>query len=98
MPTFVILGNLTSEAVEKLGEEGKRQKEALDLAKELGVEIKAFYYTMGKYDWIVIADAPDNETAMKGLLRLAAGGATRTRTMLAFPAEEIAKMTAKFSD
>ncbi len=95
MPTFVILGNLTEEAVKKISEEGKRQKNAYDLAKSLGCEIKALYYTMGKYDWIGIVEAPDNETALKGLLQLGAGGAARTRTMLAFPAEDFAKMTAE---
>ncbi len=95
MPTFVMLGNHTAEAVKKFGEEGKRQKNAFDLAKKYGVEVKAFYYTMGEYDWVVIADAPDNETALKAIMELAAGGFARTRTMLAFPAEEVAKMTAK---
>lgn len=95
MPTFVMLGNLTSDAVEKLGEEGKRQKNAMDLAKKYNCEVKALYYTMGKYDWIAIVEAPDNETAMKAILELAAGGATRTRTMLAFPAEDFAKMASE---
>ena len=88
-----MLGNLTAEAAKNPGETTKRQKNAFDLAKKYGVEIKAFYYTMGKFDWIVIADAPDNETALKALLELASGGTARTRTMLAFPAEDAAKMT-----
>ncbi|MFX1272913.1 MAG: GYD domain-containing protein [Promethearchaeota archaeon] len=95
MPTFVILGNLTSEAIENLSEEGKRQQSAFELAKKYKCEVKALYYTMGKYDWVAIVDAPDNETAIKALFELAAGKATRTRTMLAFPAEDIAKMTAE---
>ena len=94
MPTFVILGNLTSDAIEKLSEEGKRQQNAFELAKKYKCEVKGLYYTMGKYDWVAIVDAPDNETAMKALFELAAGGAARTRTMLAFPAEDVAKMTA----
>ncbi|MHA2136298.1 MAG: GYD domain-containing protein [Candidatus Thorarchaeota archaeon] len=94
MPTFVMLGNLTQKAIEKLGEEGKRQKAAIDLAKSLGCEIKALYYTMGKYDWVSIVEAPDNETALKGLFQLAGFGNARTMTMLAFPAEEVAKMMA----
>jgi uncharacterized protein with GYD domain len=51
---------------------------------------------MGEYDWIAIIDAPDNETALKGAIQLSAGGASRTKTMLAFPAEDVAKMTAEF--
>lgn len=95
MPTFVIMGNLTEKAIKDIKEEGQRQKNAFDLAKKYKVEIKAFYYTMGKYDWITIVEAPDNETALKGLFELAAGGFTRTRTMLAFPGEDVAKMTAE---
>jgi uncharacterized protein with GYD domain len=77
MPTFVMLGNLTKDAINKC-------------------EVKALYYTMGEYDWIAIIDAPDNETALKGAIQLSAGGASRTKTMLAFPAEDVAKMTAEF--
>jgi uncharacterized protein with GYD domain len=95
MPTFVMMGNLTSDAIEKLNEEGKRQEQAFELAKKYKCEVKAFYYTMGKYDWVAIVEAPDNETQMKALFELAKGGATRTRTMLAFPGEEVAKMTAE---
>jgi uncharacterized protein with GYD domain len=94
MPTFVLLGNLTEDAIEKIGEAGKRQKEAADIAKSLGCEIKALYYTMGKYDLVAIIEAPDNETALKGLFELSALGNIRTRTMLAFPADAVAKMTA----
>jgi uncharacterized protein with GYD domain len=96
MPTFVLLGNLTAEAVSKIGVEGKRQKQAFDLAKKYKCEVKALYYTMGKYDWIAIVESLDNETALKALFELVAGGASRTRTMLAFPAEDVAKMTADF--
>ncbi|MCW4052511.1 MAG: GYD domain-containing protein [Candidatus Thorarchaeota archaeon] len=96
MPTFVMLGNLTKDAIKKMGEEGKRQKQAYELAESLKCEVKALYYTMGEYDWIAIIDAPDNETALKGAIQLSAGGASRTKTMLAFPAEDVAKMTAEF--
>ena len=95
MPIFVLLGGLTKESVTNIVEEGKRQKSAYDLAKSLGIEIKALYYTMGKYDWIAIIDAPDSETALKGLFQLGAGGGSRTHTMLAFTAEDVAKMTAE---
>ncbi|MFX1263059.1 MAG: GYD domain-containing protein [Promethearchaeota archaeon] len=94
MPTFVIMGNLTSSAIEKMNEEGERQKGAYEIAKKYKCEIKAFYYTMGKYDVVAIVEAPDNESVMKALFELAKGGAARTRTMLAFPAEDVAKMTA----
>ena len=94
MPTFVIMGNLTSDAIEKLNEEGERQKGAFEIAKKYKCEVKAFYYTMGKYDVVAIVEAPDNESLMKGLFDLAKGGSVRTRTMLAFPAEDVAKMTA----
>jgi uncharacterized protein with GYD domain len=95
LPTFVIMGNHTSDAIEKMNEEGKRQQQAFELAKKYKCEVKALYYTMGKYDFVAIVEAPDNETQMKALFELAKGGAIRTRTLLAFPAEDIAKMTAE---
>jgi uncharacterized protein with GYD domain len=49
------------------------------------------YYTMGKYDGIVILEAP-NDVVMKIMLATASLGNVRTQTLKAFPHEEGAKI------
>lgn len=54
--------------------------------------MKAFYYTMGQYDFIAITEAPSNEVAMKSLFIIGSGGAVRTETLVAIPAEKAAEI------
>ncbi len=92
MPTYVILGNFTQEGVENIKDSPRRLEDSAKLAKSLGGEMKAFYYTMGRYDFIGITEVPNNEAAMKGLLILGSKGAVRTETLVAIPAEKVAEI------
>jgi uncharacterized protein with GYD domain len=84
MPTYVTLIRLTQKGVEN----AKRGPERLEAAKRayaaMGAKIKAFYLLLGRYDAIVISDAPDDETATKLALSLGAMGYVRSETMRAF--------------
>ncbi len=43
---------------------------------------------MGQYDYVVITEAPDDQTAARLILGTIAQGSIRTQTMRAFPREE----------
>jgi uncharacterized protein with GYD domain len=58
----------------------------------MGAEIKSFYLAMGKYDVIVISEAPDDETATKLVLTIGSAGAVRTETSRIFTEEEYRKL------
>jgi uncharacterized protein with GYD domain len=47
---------------------------------------------MGEYDYVAIAEAPDDETAAKAVLSLGARGGVRTVTFRAFKKDEIPKI------
>ena len=47
---------------------------------------------MGKYDVIVISEAPDDETATKLILTIGSAGAVRTETFRVFSEEEYRKL------
>jgi uncharacterized protein with GYD domain len=49
---------------------------------------------MGQYDAVVISEGPDDETAAKLLLMIAAQGNIRTETFRAFTEDEYRKITA----
>jgi len=88
MPTFVMLGKFTQEGVTKIKESPQRLEAAGQVAKSLGGELKAFYYTMGQYDFVAITEAPSLEAAMQALFTIGSAGAVRTETLVAFPAEK----------
>ena len=47
---------------------------------------------MGRYDFVIIVDAPSNEAEFKSLLIVGSGGAVRTETLVAIPAEKAAEI------
>jgi len=74
---------------------GKATKEDIErtskiIASEPKVKVLAFYWTLGRYDTILIVEAPNEKTAMKMLLQ--AGNYAATETMVAIPREEAIKL------
>jgi len=69
----------------------KENPARLDAAKQLfnfmGVELETFYLTIGRYDGVVISEAPDDETATKLSVAVGSLGAVRTETLRAFTEE-----------
>ena len=54
--------------------------------------VEGFYSTMGRYDMVVIVDAPNPETVAKIVLATASSGAVSTETLPAFSEEEYRKV------
>ena len=52
------------------------------------MELKAFYLTVGGYDLVTIAEAPDDETATKATLAIASQGSISSETLRAFDESE----------
>ena len=92
MPTYVTLINYTQKGVENMKESPKRLDTAKELFKSMGGELKAFYLAMGRYDAVVIAEGPDDETATKLVMTIASAGAIRTETFRVFPEDEYRKI------
>ena len=53
-----------------------------------GAKVEGFYLTIGRYDLVVIVDAPDHETISKIILATSSKGAVSTKTLPAL-ADEI---------
>jgi len=92
MAIFIVLGNFTQEGITKIKESPQRFEAAKNLTESLGGTIKEFYYTMGRYDFVSIIEAPSSETMMTGLMTLGATGAIRTETLQAIPLEQGAEI------
>jgi uncharacterized protein with GYD domain len=65
---------------------------AKELLRKLGGEMKAFYATMGQYDGVVIAEAPNPTEMSKFCYKVAQVGAVTTETLVAFTEEEHRKV------
>jgi uncharacterized protein with GYD domain len=68
----------------------KQNLEYLEREKKMGVQIKEIYWTLGRYDVIVILEAPNEKVVMQGALGRAEN--MSSETMVAIPAEEARKL------
>jgi len=94
MPTYISLGNWTDQGVRNVKDASKRIDAAKQLMKAAGGELKAFYMTMGAYDLVTIAEAPNDEVVAKILLTIGGLGNVRTTTLRAFTEDETRKILA----
>jgi len=94
MATFITLGNWTQQGIEKAKESPVRLDAAKEEWRAAGAEIKGFYLVLGRYDWIIISEAPDAETAAKLVLAAGSQGNVRTETLRAFTEDEYRKIIA----
>lgn len=94
MPTYITLINWTQKGIENVKESPNR----LDMAKKAfqaaGAEVKEFYLAMGRYDMVLVGEAPDDETAAKLALTVGSTGAIRTETLRVFTEDEYRRIIA----
>jgi len=62
----------------------------IERSVEEGSKILGVYWTLGRYDAVVISERPDEKAAMKALLRSA--DKMSTETLVALPREEALKL------
>ncbi len=94
MPTYIILNQWTQQGLQTIKDAPARLDAAKKAARAMGGEIKAFYLVMGQYDFVVIAEAPNDEAVAKLLLAVGAQGNFRTETLKAFTEDEYRKIVA----
>ena len=88
MPTFITLVNYTQQGVENMKDSPARLDAAKQAFAAMGGELQAFYLVMGRFDAVVIGEAPDDETAALLALAIGGQGAVRTETLRAFTEDE----------
>ena len=92
MPAYIVLGSWTQKGIENV----KQSPSRLDVAKKAfeaaGGKMTAFYLTLGRYDFVVVSEFPNDEAAAKAALALGAAGGIRTETLKAFTEAEYRKI------
>ena len=91
MSKYISLVKYTAKGIENIKESPNRLDAFKQLCESMGAKVEGFYLTMGRYDMVVIVDAPNPETVAKIILATAAKGAVSTETLPAFAEEEYRK-------
>ena len=94
MATFIVLIRFTQQGIGNIKEGPKRLDAAKQAFRAMGAELKQYYLVQGQYDAVVVAEGPDDETAMKLALLIGSQGAVRTETLRAFTEDEYRKIIA----
>ena len=95
MSTYVVLVNFTDQGARYIRQTTERAKGLVNAAANLGIKIRDIYWTMGAYDAVFTADAPDDETITAFAASIGALGNIRTQTMRAFSADEMKRILDK---
>ncbi|QEL21272.1 GYD domain-containing protein [Bosea sp. F3-2] len=85
MTTYIMLANWTDQGARNVNASPNRLDAAKQALKDMGGEFKAFFMTMGKYDMVIVCEAPDDAVQARFALQLAMLGNVRTQTLKAFP-------------
>jgi uncharacterized protein with GYD domain len=92
MGKYISLVKYTQKGIENIKDSPKRLDAFKQLCESMGARMDAFYLTMGRYDLVVIVDAPNPETVAKIVLTTTSGGAVSTETLQALTGEEYRKI------
>ena len=95
MATYIVLTQYTQKGIENIKQSPARLDAVKKAFKAMGAELKEFYLVSGRYDMVVIAEAPNYETASKLALTIGSQGSVRTETLRAFTEDEYRKIIAE---
>ena len=91
LPSFIVLGNWTDQGIRNVSDAPKRIKETHSMVEDAGGKMQLFY-TLGKYDFVMVVEVPSDDDMMAILLCLGTMGNIRTRTLKAWTESEAAKI------
>ncbi len=86
---------LTQQGIKNIKDAPKRIEKAFKALEAVGGRVIGFYTVMGEYDYVAIAEAPNDNVAAAYLLMLASHGYVRTKTLKAFTREEFSRIIEK---
>ena len=92
MPMFIGMLSWTDQGIRSVKDTPKRVQAAKEAAKKFGVEIKHLFLTTGEFDILVILEASDGDKVAKFAMASASQGNIRTRTVRAWPENEMVRL------
>ena len=95
MPKYISLVNYTTKGVAEIKDSPSRLDAVKSLCESMGATVEGFYLTLGRYDIVLIVDAPNPETVAKILFQITSAGNVSTESLTAFTEEEYRKIIAE---
>lgn len=92
MPTYIALHEHTKEGAQSIKQLPERLEQAKGIAHSMNCEVE-YYLTNGRYDSIVVVEAPDERTAKQLALGVTSAGTVSTEFQRAFRESEIEELT-----
>jgi uncharacterized protein with GYD domain len=92
MPTYISYCRWTAQGAQNVKDSPSRLDAARKGFESLGMKIKDFYMTTGRFDMAIIHEAPDDITAAKAMLSVLAKGSITSETVRAFNENEYRKI------
>jgi len=92
MATYISLLNWTQKGIEEIKNSPQRLDKAKEMFRSAGVEMKAFYMTVGRYDMVTVVEARDEASLAKAMLAVGSGGHVRSETLRSFTEDEYRKI------
>ena len=86
---FVVLSKFTDQGAKNIQNLRKGVEENMARGARLGIKVHGWYLTQGRYDLVVLAEAPDAETMLAQAAGIAGTGNTRTETLRAYTLDEV---------
>lgn len=95
MPGYIALAKFTQQGISDVKDAPDRIAQFKAAAQKMGVTVVGFWATLGRYDYVVVMDAPDDKAM--GALTIATGrlGNVSTETMRAFSEDEFKEVIGK---
>jgi len=95
MPTYILLSTLTSEGRKTIKERPERIKEVNKEIEKFGAKVVEQYATLGRYDFVNIVEAPDNDTITRVSIELGSRGTVHIMSMPAKAIDDFLSMFKK---
>jgi uncharacterized protein with GYD domain len=93
--TYVLLTKVTAAGVKTLQSNPRRIKKVNEEIEAMGARVVAQYATLGRYDFVNIVEAKDNETISRVSVGLGARGSVQIETLTAIPIETFIRTIGK---
>jgi uncharacterized protein with GYD domain len=95
MPRYISLLKFTEQGARAIKKSTARAHDFNAAAAKAGVKVEAQYWTVGRFDGVVILSGPSEQSVLRVLADLASLGNVRTQSLQAFSDQEFEAILGK---
>ncbi|MEM2107787.1 MAG: GYD domain-containing protein [Candidatus Bathyarchaeia archaeon] len=95
MPIYILLSTLTSEGRKTIKERPERIKEVNKEIEAFGAKVLQQFAVLGRYDFVNIVEAPNNEAITRVSIELGSRGTVQIMSLPAMPIDAFISMLKK---